>query len=176
MSIPQLGFYKNHPLVMDPEKSTEFAACFDIRAFFYHKEELLSYTRTNHKTTTLVNYDAASDEYFFTIEPFARVLVPTELIFDIPVGYSMRFHPRSGMGLKQALILGNCEGVIDADYIDPSCVILLNNSDEAQIIKHNDRICQAEMVIDLEYTMKEIETPPGQKSSRLGGFGSSGKQ
>jgi dUTP pyrophosphatase len=42
--------------------------------------------------------------------PQERALIPTGLIFDIPEGYSIRIHPRSGMALKYGLILANCRG------------------------------------------------------------------
>jgi dUTP pyrophosphatase len=48
------------------------------------------------------------------------MLIPTGLIADIPEGFSVRIHSRSGLAFKQGVYLTNCEGVIDSDYVDPN--------------------------------------------------------
>lgn len=168
-----LSFYRMHENVVVPKKATEFSSCFDLRAFLELNDSLVAYDSDNLATSVPV---VRADEFkYFVIKPRMRVLVPTGLIFDIQTGYSMRFHPRSGLSLKNALILANCEGVIDADYVDPSAIILYNGSDVEQTIFNGDRLCQAEVVKDEEVELIEIMSPPSQKSSRNGGFGSSGR-
>jgi len=53
-------------------------------------------------------------------------------------------------------------------------VMLVNNSDMNAIINNRDRVCQGELVEDLKYILSEISDPPKAKTSRNGGFGSTG--
>jgi dUTP pyrophosphatase len=79
------------------------------------------------------------------------------------------------MALKYGLVLANCEGVIDEDYVNETQIIVLNTSDEIMKIYHGDRIAQGELV---RYEQAEIEETwqlPTQKSNRVGGFGSTGR-
>jgi dUTP pyrophosphatase len=108
------------------------------------------------------------------IMPGDRILVPTGLIFDIPEGYSVRIHPRSGLSLKQGLVLANLEAVIDSDYVQETFVLLANNSSVDQTINNGDRIAQAEMIKSEEYILWEIFDAPIQKTDRAGGLGSTG--
>ena len=95
-----------------------------------------------------------------------RVLIPTGLILDIPEGYSVRLHSRSGLAWKDGVYLTNCEGIIDYDYVEPVFVMMTNISQSPKTINNGDRICQAELV--------EIPEPPTRKTERDGGFGSTG--
>ena len=104
-----------------------------------------------------------------------RVMVPTGLILDIPEGYSVRLHSRSGLAWKDGIYLTNCEGVIDSDYVEPVFVMLTSISQSPKHIKHGDRICQAELVEKIYHEFEEINEPPSQKTDRYGGFGSTGK-
>jgi deoxyuridine 5'-triphosphate nucleotidohydrolase len=167
--IPKLGVYRKSEHASIPKKATGFASCFDLRACLMEIDSLIGYDRYNRKIEIEVRSGLA------LIPDGARVLIPTGLIFDIPEGYSMRFHSRSGLSLKNALVLGNHEGVIDADYVDPSMIILYNGADVSQYVSHDDRLCQAEVVKDLEHEIEEIFVAPSQKTDRIGGFGSSGR-
>jgi dUTP pyrophosphatase len=106
--------------------------------------------------------------------PGDRILVPTGMIFDIPEGYSVRVHARSGTSLKQGLVLVNSEGVIDSDYIDETFVLLTNTSENGITINSGDRIAQAEMVKKEDYVIWETTSKPLPKTTRAGGMGSTG--
>jgi dUTPase len=54
-------------------------------------------------------------------------------------------------------------------------IILYNGADVSQYVSHDDRLCQAEVVKDLEHEIEEIFVAPSQKTNRIGGFGSSGR-
>jgi dUTP pyrophosphatase len=108
------------------------------------------------------------------IQPGDRVMVPTGLIMDIPAGYSVRLHARSGASLKQGLVLANAEGVIDADYVQEVMVLVYNISGNAITITTGDRIAQAELVKDAEYDIVETAIRPMLKTNRTGGMGSTG--
>jgi dUTPase len=68
----------------------------------------------------------------------------------------------------------NCEGIIDSDYVEELKVILTNTGADFFTLSHGDRICQAELVKNLDYSLEQCYTAPKQKTDRNGGFGSTG--
>ena len=103
------------------------------------------------------------------------MLVPTGLIFDLHPNESMRIHPRSGLSLKHGITVANCEGIVDADYVQQTYVLLYNISSETFLIDDGMRIAQAELIDIFEaMEIREISIRPEQKTSRNGGFGSTG--
>lgn len=164
----RLNVYKTHPDIVLPKFATKQAACFDLSFQGAGKTTYSGYNSYNAPfTRDLVNGN-------IRIMPGDRILVPTGLIFDIPEGYSVRIHPRSGLSYKQGLILANLEAVIDSDYVQETFVLLTNRSDVDQTINNGDRIAQAEMIKSEEYVLWEIHEAPGQKTDRDGGLGSTG--
>ena len=109
------------------------------------------------------------------LNPRERVLVPTGLIMDIPYGYSVRIHTRSGLSLKVGMVLANQEAVIDADYREQTYILLKNDSAERVKIFHGDRICQGELIQNLKYDIERTDTRPEIVDGRDGGMGSTGK-
>ena len=102
------------------------------------------------------------------------MLVPTNLILDIPKGFSVKAHPRSGLSLKQGLTLFNCTGVIDSDYVDPLFITLVNISGTTRTICDGDRIIQAELQVKIDTALESTNKRPTKKTDRNGGFGSTG--
>lgn len=164
----KLKIYKVNPEVVLPKFATEQSACFDISMQMYGKVSYSGYNMQNKEFSRNHNNGALH------IMPGDRIMVPTGLILDIPVGYSVRLHPRSGLSLKQGLVLVNAEGVIDSDYTDEVFVLMTNTSDIGVWINTGDRICQAELVKDEKYAIEETKSLPKQKTSRKGGMGSTG--
>jgi len=108
-----------------------------------------------------------------TIKPMERMLVPTGIKIEIPLGYEAQVRPRSGLSIKHGITLINCVGTIDADYRGEVCVPLINLSDEPFTINPCDRIAQ--MVIAPVHKAKldvVMELCSTKRSS--GGFGSTG--
>jgi len=109
------------------------------------------------------------------LKPLERVLVPTGLFIELPVGYEAQIRPRSGLALKRGITVLNSPGTIDADYRGEVGIILINLSNEEFAIQHGERICQ--MVIarheHIGWELVEIleETVRG-----TGGFGHTGKK
>jgi dUTP pyrophosphatase len=68
------------------------------------------------------------------LQPAERVLVPTGLFVEIPLGYEIQIRPRSGLAIKQGITCLNTPGTIDADYRGEIKVILINLSNEPQTI------------------------------------------
>jgi dUTP pyrophosphatase len=163
-----LGFYKMSDDVPNPVVGSVNAACFDLHAYIPNKSEVKWYSSVNSKMTAII-----SDETI-TINPGGRYLIPTGLIFDIPKQCSVRLHARSGLSLKQGLVLANAEGVIDEDYVDPVFAMITNISDVTVTIKNGDRICQAELFYQPNFAFMQVANMPGQKTDRNGGFGSTG--
>lgn len=109
----------------------------------------------------------------FTLKPLERALIPTGLFIEIPEGYEAQIRPRSGLAIKQGITCLNTPGTIDADYRGEIKIILINLSEENQIINHGDRIAQ--MII------QKVERAEWQEVSELniternaGGFGHTG--
>ena len=108
------------------------------------------------------------------IEPHQRVLIPTGLFIELPVGYEAQIRPRSGLALKKGLSVPNAPGTIDSDYRGEIGVILINLSTEFQHIQPGERIAQ--MVIAKYETASWVTVNSLSPSSRgEGGFGSTGK-
>ena len=103
-----------------------------------------------------------------------RMMIPTGLVFDISDDTSLRIHPRSGLSSKNGINIANCEGVVDSDYVEQTFVLLLNISDIPFEVSDGMRIAQAEIVPVYDVDIKEISTRPQQKTTRTGGFGSTG--
>lgn len=168
MEDNRLKFYKLHPDVKLPYFATTQSACFDIIFNSAHTMTYTGYSGTN------VPFERDVVDGEITIMPKERVLVPTGLIFDIPKGYSVRVHARSGLSLKKGLVLVNSEGVIDSDYVDELFVMLTNITDAKIKISTGDRVAQGEMVETLVYQMTTTDIKPVQKTDRVGGLGSTG--
>ena len=164
-----LKFYKITENARIPEFATKDAACFDLN-FTQHGNAYRVYTDNN------AMYWREFSNNALVITPGDRVMVPTGLIADIPAGFSVRLHPRSGLSLKQGIVLANQEGVIDADFVDEIMVLMTNISTNNVVINDGDRICQGELVENIKYRIAERKTAPKQKTDRDGGFGSTGVQ
>ncbi len=108
------------------------------------------------------------------LAPGTAELIPTGLaIFIEDPGYAALLLPRSGLGHKNGIVLGNLVGLIDADYQGPLMVSCWNRSAAPFTINPGDRIAQLLIVpvVQAEFDIVEAfaATPRG-----AGGFGSSG--
>jgi dUTP pyrophosphatase len=110
------------------------------------------------------------------IEPGATVLIPTGLAIHIAnPGYAAMILPRSGLGHKNGIVLGNLVGLIDADYQGQLMVSTWNRSTTAFTINPLDRIAQLVIVPVLQVEFNIVEEF-GASDRGTGGFGSTGKQ
>jgi len=164
-----LKYYKAHSSAKEPIFATRGSACFDLHACFDGIEKYKV-----HQDTLDREIERPLKNGSIQIFNMERVLIPTGLVLDIPAGYSVRLHFRSGLVWKHGLYLTNCEGIIDSDYIEPLYVMMTSLSQSPKSINTGDRICQAELVEKIQYDFKEIKKPPVQKTERNGGFGSTG--
>jgi dUTP pyrophosphatase len=102
----------------------------------------LGFTKLNDEAVTpFYNYpsDSGFDLYStedITIPPFGRVLVPTGLSFNIKDGYEIQVRSKSGLAIKQGLMVLNSPGTVDNGYTGEVQVIVFNtNNHEVQISK-----------------------------------------
>ena len=101
-----------------------------------------------------------------------RALIGTGIKATVGPGYEIQVRSRSGLALKQGLVVGNQPGTIDCGYRSEIGVILINLSRKAQKIKMGDRIAQL-VVTPVE--LCDVEEGKLDDIDRGGGFGSTGK-
>ncbi|MFP5384550.1 MAG: dUTP diphosphatase [Bacteriovoracia bacterium] len=131
-----------------PFYATEGAAGADVRASLQDKKSLV-------------------------VKPGERVLVPTGLSMEIPLGYEVQVRPRSGLSLKSPLLVVNAPGTIDCDYRGEVNIIIGNFGNEDYVIEHGLRIAQ--LVIAPVIHAKYSSTNSLNETKRgAGGFGSTG--
>lgn len=116
----------------------------------------------------------ASIENECTLQPLERRLVPTGLFIELPVGFEAQVRPRSGLAIKQGITCLNSPGTVDADYRGELKVVLINLSNEPQVIHPGDRIAQMVIQKVEKVTMVEVEEI-GSTLRGEGGFGHTGK-
>src|SRR5665648_681251 len=134
----------NNPL---PEYSTEHSAGMDLRANLIEP---------------------------IVLKPLERVLVPTGLFIELPVGYEAQIRPRSGLALKKGITVLNSPGTIDADYRGEIMVILINLSAEKFVIQHGERIAQMIVAAHEAVNWERVEILEDTTRGE-GGFGHTGK-
>ncbi len=109
-----------------------------------------------------------------TLASLERMLIPTGLFIELPVGYEAQVRPRSGLSLKQGITCLNSPGTVDSDYRGELKVILVNLSKESQQIHPGDRIAQ--MVISkVEHAELILVQQLNETIRGEGGFGHTGK-
>jgi len=110
------------------------------------------------------------------IEPHGRVLVPTGLHFDIPDGYEIQVRSKSGLALKQGLMVLNSPGTVDQGYTGEIKVILFNTTNTNIKISKGQKIAQAVLcpVVSGRWVkLKEVKNVEDKDRSDKG-FGSTG--
>jgi dUTP pyrophosphatase len=108
------------------------------------------------------------------LAPGATSLIPTGLsIYIEDPGLAAMLLPRSGLGHKSGIVLGNLVGLIDSDYQGPLMVSVWNRGAAAFTINPGDRIAQMVMVPVVQVDFDVVEDFSVTKRGG-GGFGSSG--
>lgn len=111
-----------------------------------------------------------------TIEPGQTVLVPTGLAIHIgDPGYAAMILPRSGLGHKSGIVLGNLVGLIDSDYQGQLMVSTWNRSAATFVLQPMDRLAQLIVVPVLQVGFNVV-VEFASSDRGAGGFGSTGKQ
>jgi dUTP pyrophosphatase len=147
--VPQIDmhFMKSHEDAKDPKYAYQSDSGFDLYSI---------------------------DEVSF--KPFERKLVPTGLFFDIPEGYEIQVRTKSGLALKQGLMVLNSPGTVDQGYTGEIKVILMNMNNEVITVNKGQKIAQAVLcpVVSGKW-VKLIEVKKLNNKERSdNGFGSTG--
>jgi dUTP pyrophosphatase len=116
----------------------------------------------------------ANLETAITLQPLERVLVPTGLFMELPTGYEAQIRPRSGLAFKQGLTILNTPGTIDADYRGEIKIILINLSNEPQVVAPGERIAQMVIAPYIQVNLEAVELLT-ETDRGAGGFGHTGK-
>lgn len=110
-----------------------------------------------------------------SIKPMERVLIPTGIYIELPKGYEAQVRPRSGLSFKKGLTVANAPGTIDSDYRGEIGVIMVNLSNEEQVIEKGERIAQ--MIVAKYSFVSWQEVDSIESSDRgSGGFGHTGNK
>jgi dUTP pyrophosphatase len=111
-----------------------------------------------------------------TLEPNAWQLVPTGMaIYLEDPGFAALILPRSGLGHKHGIVLGNLVGLIDSDYQGQLMVSAWNRSSTAFTIEPMERIAQLVVVPVVQAQFKLVKEFPAVSARGEGGYGSTGK-
>jgi len=110
-----------------------------------------------------------------TIKPGETVLIPTGLAIHIgDPAYAAMILPRSGMGHKHGIVLGNLVGLIDSDYQGQLMVSTWNRGQNDFVLNPMERLAQLIIVPVLQVGFNIVEEFGGSERGE-GGFGSTGK-
>ncbi|MFM7523325.1 MAG: dUTP diphosphatase [Betaproteobacteria bacterium] len=110
-----------------------------------------------------------------TIEPGSTHLIPTGLAIHIAdPAYAAMILPRSGMGHKHGIVLGNLVGLIDSDYQGELMVSTWNRGTSTFVLNPMERLAQLVIVPVLQVAFNVVESFT-ETERGAGGFGSTGK-
>lgn len=173
-----LKVFKLNEHTQIPSYGTEASACFDIRVNLQGEldagnKHITAFTKQNQVIDRKIEIETDGRPYV-ELRPHERMIAPTGAIYDIPAGYSLKVHPRSGTSLKQGINLINQEAVIDADFVEELKLLLVNTSETYVKVYHNERYAQGELQVVLQTKFEEITERPQQKTDRTGGLGHTG--
>ena len=111
-----------------------------------------------------------------TLAPNAWQLVPTGMAIHLAdPGYAAMILPRSGLGHKHGIVLGNLVGLIDSDYQGQLMVSAWNRSSVAFTIEPMERIAQLVIVPVLQAQFNIVQEFSAASERGEGGYGSTGK-
>ncbi|MCH8542346.1 MAG: dUTP diphosphatase [Alcanivorax sp.] len=109
------------------------------------------------------------------IEPGQTVLIPTGLAIHIAdPGYAGLVLPRSGLGHKHGIVLGNLVGLIDSDYQGELMVSCWNRGHTAFTLEPGDRLAQLVIVPVMQVALEQVEQFDASERGS-GGFGHTGR-
>jgi dUTP pyrophosphatase len=142
----------------------------------------LIYSKSNPDTVSpKYAYDTDSGFDLYSTEemwifPSDRRIVPTGLHIDIPDGYEIQVRSKSGLALKQGLMVLNSPGTVDQGYTGEIQVILFNTSKDKVKIEKGQKIAQAVLcpVVSGKWVTLVERKEINEKDRNSNGFGSTG--
>jgi dUTP pyrophosphatase len=142
----------------------------------------LGYVVLNNEAT-IPKYNYGSDSGFdlhsiidLEIPAFGRVLVPTGLSLDIKDGYEIQVRSKSGLAIKQGLMVLNSPGTVDNGYTGEVQVIVFNTNNYTVTIPKGMKVGQAVLcpVVNGKWVNLVEQTKINEKERGENGFGSTG--
>ena len=109
------------------------------------------------------------------LKPMERILIPTGLFLEIPLGYEAQIRPRSGLAVNKGLTCLNTPGTIDSDYRGEIQVLLINLSNEQQKILLGERVAQM-VFVKIDIARLTLVHELNNTNRAAGGFGHTGIQ
>lgn len=110
------------------------------------------------------------------IEPGQTILIPTGMAIHLDdPGFAAMLLPRSGLGHKHGIVLGNLVGLIDSDYQGPLMVSCWNRGETPYTIEVGERIAQMVIVPVIQPEFKEVDDFGLSTERGEGGFGHTGR-
>ena len=110
------------------------------------------------------------------LEPGQTVLIPTGLsVYLGDPGLAAMLLPRSGLGHKHGIVLGNLVGLIDSDYQGPLMVSCWNRGQTAFTVEPMERIAQMVIVPVVQAAFEVVDAFHASSERAQGGFGSTGR-
>lgn len=111
-----------------------------------------------------------------TLAPGAQHLVPTGIAIHLAdPGFAALILPRSGLGAKHGIVLGNGTGLIDSDYQGQLLVCAWNRSSTEFVIQPMERIAQLVIVPVVQAEWNVVSEFASASERGAGGYGSTGK-
>jgi dUTP pyrophosphatase len=107
------------------------------------------------------------------LKPGERVLIPTGLRIELPMGLEAQIRARSGLSIKHGLAMVNGVGTIDSDYRGEIMLPVINLGEENVLIENGDRLAQM-VIARYERVTWESTTQLNQTERSEGGFGHTG--
>ncbi len=115
-------------------------------------------------------------DHALTLAPGQTQLIPTGLSIHIgDPAYAAMLLPRSGLGHKHGIVLGNLVGLIDSDYQGPLMVSCWNRGSTPFVIEPMERIAQMVIVPVVQASFRRVDSFATSDRGE-GGFGSTGKR
>ncbi|MBC8732215.1 dUTP diphosphatase [Paraburkholderia sp. UCT2] len=135
------------------------------------REQLPAYATTGSAGLDL---RACLDEPL-TLKPGETALVPTGLAIHVgDPGYAALILPRSGLGHKHGIVLGNLVGLIDSDYQGQLMISTWNRGETTFVLNPMERLAQL-VIVPVVQAGFNIVDDFGESVRGAGGFGSTGK-
>ena len=161
-----LGAMKLYSDVELPQYAHVGDACFDLRVHISDEDLEKAKEQGLQVSSEGTNW--------ICLEPGDKFIFHTGLVFDIPQGYKLMVHARSGLGIKHQITLANRTAVIDEPYTDETLVCLVNEGKEAFTIQHGDRVAQGCLEKVEPVVIREVDFVPVKARGTNSGLGSSG--
>ncbi len=108
------------------------------------------------------------------LKPMQRLLIPTGIYIELPVGFEAQIRPRSGLAFKHGIGIVNSPGTVDADYRGEIKVLLINFSNVDFNINPGDRIAQMVIAKHEKIDWEQVQVL-GETLRGTGGYGHTGK-